>query len=207
MTLPLLRLSAASLALALLAACATPEPGSPAAAALAEKQKEEARIGAVKATVDDTPAWYLSPPKEDNAVYSPGTATSGDMQLAVDKAVLSAKRALADSLSGLLSSKMKEFIAESGAGEDATVMRESERVTTNLITETSLAGYQRTQSKVVPQGNQYRAYVLLQYPTGSANKLLLDRVKQNQTLENKLRSSKAFQDLEKDIQDARTRQQ
>lgn len=188
-----------------LTACAQPEPGSPAAAAAAERQKEETRISTVKATVDETPSWFLNPPREDNAIYAPGTATSSDMQLAMDKAVLSAKRTLADTLSSMLSSKMKQFISESGAGEDATVLSETERVTTNLITETTLAGYSRTQAKVVPQGNQYRAYVLLQYPTGSANKVLMDRVKQERVLESKLRSSKAFQDLEQEIQAARGR--
>lgn len=188
-----------------LAACAQPEPGSPAAAAAAERQKEEARIGAVKSTVDETPSWFLNPPREDLAIYAPGTATSSDMQLALDKAVLSAKRTLADTLNSLLSSKMKQFVSESGAGEDAVVLSETERVTTNLITETTLAGYQRTQAKVIPQGSQYRAYVLLQYPTGSANKVLMDRVKQERGLESKLRSSKAFQELEQEIQAARGR--
>lgn len=188
-----------------LAACAQPEPGSPAAAAAAERQKEEARIGAVKSTVDETPSWFLNPPREDLAIYAPGTSTSSDMQLALDKAVLSAKRTLADTLNSLLSSKMKQFVAESGAGEDAVVLSETERVTTNLITETTLAGYSRTQAKVIPQGSQYRAYVLLQYPTGSANKVLMDRVKQERGLESKLRSSKAFQELEQEIQAARGR--
>lgn len=188
-----------------LAACAQPEPGTPAAAAAAERLKEENRVATVKTTADETPSWFLNPPRDDYAIYAPATATSSDMQLALDKAVLSAKRSLADTLSGLLSSKMKQFISESGSSEDAVVMTESERVTSNLITETNLAGYQRTQAKIVPQGNQYRAYVLLQYPTGSANKVLMDRVKQERGLESKLRASKAFQDLEQEIQDARGR--
>lgn len=188
-----------------LTACAQPEPGSPAAAAAAERQKEEARVSAVRTTVEESPSWFLNPPREDLAIYAPGTATSSDMQLAMDKAVLSAKRTLADTLNSLLSSKMKQFVSESGGGEDTVLLSETERVTTNLITETTLAGYQRTQAKVVPQGSQYRAFVLLQYPTGSANKVLMDRVKQERGLESKLRSSKAFQELEQEIQAARGR--
>ncbi|TAN61675.1 MAG: hypothetical protein EPN20_12090 [Magnetospirillum sp.] len=200
------RLSAVLVGLAMLASCApVPEPGTPAATAAQQQRKEEARASEVKASVEEAPSWFINPPKDDLSIYAPATATSGDMQLALDKATLSAKRSLADNLTGLLSSKMKEFISESGSAEDATVTRESERVTSNLITETNLAGYQRTQSKVVPQGTQYRAYVLLQYPMGSANRVLVDRVKENRALEGKLRASKAFQDLEKEIQDARTR--
>lgn len=188
-------------------ACApAPEPGSPEAAIAEYKRAEEARVAEVKTSVEETPAWFINPPRDDLSISAPGTALSGDMQLAIDKAVLSAKRSLADSLNGILNSKMKEFVSESGAGDDVTVMRESERVTTNLITETNLAGYQRVQSKVLPQGGQYRAYVLIQYPMGNANRVLVDKVKQSQVLETKLRASKAFQDLEKEIQDARTRQ-
>lgn len=193
---------------ALVAGCApVPEPGTPEAALAEYKRLEEQRAAAVKASVDELPAWFVNPPRDDLSISAPGTASSADMQLSIDKAVLSAKRSLADSLNGILNSKMKEFVAESGAEDDVMVTRESERVTTNLITETNLAGYLRTQTKVVPQGGQYRAYVLLQYPMGNANRVLVDKVKQSQLLETKLRASKAFQDLEKEIQDARTRQQ
>lgn len=188
-------------------ACApVPEPGTPEAALAQQERLEGARAAEVKTTVEELPAWFVNPPRDDLSISAPGTASSGDMQMAIDKAVLSAKRSLADSLNGILNSKMKEFIAESGAGEDVMVTRESERVTTNLITETNLAGYQRVQSKVVPQGGQYRAYVLIQYPMGNANRVLIDKVKQSQALDTKLRASKAFQDLEKEIQDARARQ-
>jgi hypothetical protein len=183
-----------------------PEPGTPEAAMVEHKRLQEERAALVKTSVEELPAWFVNPPRDDVSISAPGTASSGDMQLAIDKAVLSAKRSLADSLNGILNSKMKEFVAESGADEDAMVTRESERVTTNLITETNLAGYQRVQAKVVPQGSQYRAYVLIQYPMGNVNRVLVDKVKQSQVLDTKLRASKAFQDLEKEIQDARTRQ-
>lgn len=193
----------ALIAAALLAGCATPEPGSPAARAAAEQKKQEARVAGVQASVDDAPRWFTQPPADADSLYAPGTATSGDMQMAMDKATLSAKRSLADTLRGSLSSKLKEFISESGTGEDPVILTESERVTSNLITETSLAGYSRTETKLVPQGAIYRAYVLLQYPMGNANRILMDRVKQDKMLESKLRASKAFQELEQEIQAAR----
>jgi hypothetical protein len=174
---------------ALLAGCATPpEPGTPAA---------------IQASVDEAPSWFTAPPKDANSLFAPGTASSADMQMAMDKATLSAKRQLADVLKGSLSSRMKDFISESGSDMDPVVTRESERITSNLITETNLAGYSRSQSKLVPQGSVYRAYVLLQYPMGNANRILVDRVKQDKVMESKLRASKAFQELEQEIQASR----
>jgi hypothetical protein len=204
MTSMLKRLALTVLAAGLLAGCAAPKPGTPEAVAAAEQAKQEARVAAVQASVEDAPSWFMAPPAPDgNSIYAPGTATSSDLQLALDKATLNAKRTLADTLKSSISSKMKEFISESGTGEDPVVNSESERITSNLITETNVAGYTRAQTKMVPQGALYRAYVLLQYPLGNANRILLDKVKQDKLLESRLRASKAFQELEQDIQAAR----
>jgi hypothetical protein len=186
-----------------LAACASPEPGSPGWTAQQAQKKEEARADAVKASVSEIPSWYAAPPNDEFSIYAPGTATSTDLQFALDKAILAAKRSLADRVNSRLSSKMKEFISESGASENAQVLTESERVTSNLITEVNLTGYAVTERKMIPSGGQYRAYVLVQYPLGSANRLLVEQVKKNDLLQGKLRASKAFQELEKDIREAR----
>ena len=196
----------AILAVALLGlgACASPEPGTPAWTARQEQVKQETRAEAVKASVEEAPSWFFTNPDADEfSVYAAGTATSADLQLAVDKAVLAAKRTLADRINGKLSSKMREFISETGSAENAQVLSESERVTSNLITEVNVAGYSVKQQKVNPSGGQYRAYVLLQDPLGSANRILVDQVKKNDLLQSKLRASKAFEDLEKEIQAAR----
>ncbi len=183
--------------------CASPKPGSPAAVYEQEQQKEEARIEATEETVDELPDWFLNLPEDEHSVYAAGTATSPDLQLAMDKGILNAKRTLADSINGLLSSKMKEFVAEVGSGEDTEVITEVERVTTNLITEVNVSGYKQADAKVLQQGKQYRTYILLQYPLGKANGVLIDQVKKNRVLESRLRSSKAFQELEEEIKRAR----
>lgn len=183
--------------------CASPTPGSPAAVYEQEQTKEEARVEATEETVDELPDWFLNLPKDEHSVFAAGTATSPDLQLAMDKGTLNAKRTLADRINGLLSSKMKEFVAETGQGEDTSVVTEVERVTTNLITEVNVAGYTQEDAKIIPQGNKYRAYVLLRYPVGKANRILVDQVKKNRVLEGKLRASKAFQDLEEEIKRAR----
>ena len=195
------------IAVILLAACSTPEPGTPAWTAMQERQKQEAKAEAVKDTLSDLPDWFASPPVDEHALYQAGTAVSSDLQFAWDKAVLSAKRAMADRINSRISSKIKEFLAESGAAENAKVLYDSERVTTNLITEASLAGYAVKDKKILPLGTQYRVYVLLEYPTGSANQMLVEQVKKDQALETQLRASKAYQELEQDIQNARKAKQ
>ena len=185
-------LSLAVLAALSLTACATPQPGTP-----------EAKKQSAEDTADAIPDWFLTMPQDDMALYAAGTAQSSDLQLAMDKAVLSAKRALADRINSHVSSKMKEFVAETGTGADTQVTSEIERVTSNLITEVSLSGYSQANAKVITDQGSYRSYVLLKYPMGSANGLLVDQIKKNDVLESRVRASKAFEELEKDIQAAR----
>ena len=196
-------LAATALTLTLGACAPVADPGTAAWTAQQEQKKQEARTDQVKQAAADVPSWYMAPPADDVAIYAPGAATSGDLQLAFDKSVMGAKRALADRINSRLSSKMKEFLSESGAAEDGKVVIESERVTSNLITEVNLSGYDIIEKKLVPSGATYRAYVLVRYPLGNANRILVDQIHKNELLEGKVRASKAFQDLEKDIQSAR----
>lgn len=190
-----------------LSACAGPEPGSPQWTLEQERHKQEVRADAVKQSLDDAPDWYLSPPPdEEAAIYASGTAVSSDLQFAIDRAVLGAKRTLADRVNSKVSAKMKEFLAESGVAEDPQTLADSQSTTINLITEVNLSGYGVKDRKVLAQGGGYRAYALVQYPLGQANRMLLDQIRKNARLETKVQASKAYQELEKDVRDARTDQ-
>jgi len=186
-----------------LGGCATPEPGSPVAVALEQAEKEEDKADATEQTVDELPDWFLNMPPDAHSIFARGTATSPDLQLAMDKAVLSAKRSLADSIKSRISSSMDVFVTEVGQGADIDLITEVERVTKNLFTEVNVVGYSQVEAKVIAQGTNYRAYILLQYPHGDANRILIDQVKNSQVLEAKLRKSKAFKELEEEIEAAR----
>ena len=187
----------------ILAACAAPEPGSPAWTALQQQKQQQAKAEQVKDTLSDVPDWFASPPVDEHSFYQAGTANSGDLQFAWDKAVLAAKRNLADRVNGRISAKIKEMLSESGSGDHAKVLYDSQRTTTNLMTEVTLPGYAVTDKKIIAEGGQYRVYVLLQYPLGDANRLLVDQVRKDRELETELKATKAYQELEKDIEDAR----
>ena len=50
-------------------------------------------------------------PENDDTIFSSGTATAPDMQLAVDIAIMNAKTTLADRINGKLDSMTKSFVA------------------------------------------------------------------------------------------------
>ena len=168
-----------------------------------EQQRQKNIAKEVEKTIDKTPSWFIQPPVENNAIYAVATDYSSDLQFAVDKAMLNAKVGLASQISNKVSSKMKEFAQETGASRDPQLIREIERVSTELVTEVNIPGYTISKREIMQQGTGFRAYVLLRYPLGDANRIVVEQTKKNAILDSKLRASKAFQELEKDIADSK----
>ena len=160
----------------------------------------------VKKTADAVPDWMLELPAEDEAFYSAGTAVSRDMQLAIDKANLAAKRTLADRIGGELSSQIKEFVIESGDMYEGDIITlDVERTTKNIMAQINVAGYKPSKLEVYPLGTMYRVYALLEYPIGGANDILVQQIRKNRALYAHVRSSVAFKELEAEVNDKRER--
>jgi len=154
-------------------------------------------------TIDRSPKWFLEPVVENNAIYAVATDYSNDLQFSIDKALLNAKVGLATQISNKVSSKMKEFAQEAGVGTDAQVVKEIEKVSTELVTEVNLAGFTIVKREIIQQGAGYRSYVMIRYPLGDANRMVVEQTKKNAILDSKIRASKAFQELEKDIAESK----
>jgi len=155
---------AASIALLFsLAACSgPPKPGTPEYAL----QQHEFQVEKTKTAADQAPDWYMDPPKGEGVIYATGTATSTDLQFAVDKAVLNAKYQLADQMAGKVSGKQKDFITETAGGQHSGT---AERATSNVVADIALPAYQVVQRKVVPVDTQFRSYVLLRFASTRAD--------------------------------------
>ena len=180
------------MAASLVTACSGPQT-------ITQKIYEE-KVAVVEKQIDETPKWMLNLPTSEDTFYSAGTAVSSDMQMAIDKSTINAKRTLADRIGGELSSQMKMFVMESGhQGESDVIMLNVEQVTKNIIAEVNVAGYIPEEIKVVPQGTGFRVFALLKYPVGEANRIMMMQIKKNNVLLAKIRSAKSFQELEEEI--------
>ncbi len=158
----MLKVAASVLLVCALAACSgTPKPGTPEFAAA----QHDFQVEKTKTAADQTPDWFMNPPKSDGFIYATGTATSSDLQFAVDKAVLNAKYQLADQMSGKVSGKQKDFITETAGGQASGT---AEKTTSNIVADVALPAYQVVQRKVVPVDTQFRSYVLVQFAVASA---------------------------------------
>jgi len=161
---------------------------------------------AVKKTAEDVPEWMLILPESDKAFYSAGTAVSRDMQLAIDKANLAAKRNLADRIGGELSSQIKEFVIEGGDMYSTDLITvDIERVTKNVMARINVAGYVPSKMEVYPLGTMYRVYSLIEYPIGARNDILIEQIRRNRALYAHVRSSVAFKELEAETNDKQKR--
>lgn len=146
------------------------------------------------------PEWYNAElEQEDGNLYAVATEYSKDMQFALDKATLSAKRDLASNFSSHVSSMMKDYATEIG-DLDAAVIREIDRTTKLVVAQVNMIGVQRTHMSMIYAKDGYRAYVKLRYVPDQANRVLLQEVWQNEKLKAKFQGSKRFKELEDSVQ-------
>lgn len=149
--------------------------------------------------LDETPKWFNKLPKSKKFIYTRGTAVSSDIQIAYDKAKLNAKRSLADQLQSLISAKTKTFAKESGLSENSQTYEELETTTINTVKEAAIIGFKEYKSKSVAISGKYRIYYVAEYPVKTANKVLVNQIKQKKLLQGQLNASKAYKDLEAEI--------
>ena len=179
---------------------AIPDAG---AAQRAEAAKEAERRKAVETNISKTPDWFLQNDNNTDAIYVTATEGAVDMQLSIDMAMLSAKRLLTQNLGELISSRMSEFASQTNSGDDINLNKEIERLTKTLVAEVQLNGYSRDRILVIPNGREYQTYVRLRYPTEELKKMMAKEVKKNNIMATKVRKTKAFEELEKEIEAAR----
>jgi hypothetical protein len=187
----------------MLAACAEKVPPS----AVMSQIEFDYKSKQVADQIDDMPKWYTNIPQKDDAVYAVGTAVTPDLQLSVDIATLAAKTTLADRIDSRLRSQLKTFKGKVGADDfDSKVTHEFEQATRNLIADADVAGYHVKESEIIQNGTQYRAYVLLEYTDLQAKKVMRNRLARNQMIMGKISATKAWDDLNSEVEKELNRQ-
>ena len=190
------KLLATVAAVAFLGACAEKNPPP-----LVSTPEIKYKTQKVEATVSVIPDWYKELPTDEEAIFTTGSATAPDLQLAIDVATLNAKVTLADRINGKLDSMTKSFVAKIGSTDiDSSVLNEIEKVSKNVIASVDVAGYNPTKIDVFPAGTQYRAFVLLKYDNKEAYKIIMNRLRKDRMVYSRLRSTEAWKDLEVEVQ-------
>ena len=178
-----------------LGACGSKQPKS-----LVDTPEIRYQTQKVVAAVSQVPKWYKKMPEEKDAIFTVGSATAPDLQLAVDIATLNGKVVLADRINGKLKAMTKSWIAKFGQSDvDARVMTEIEKVAKNVIANVDVAGYNPVETEVFAAGTQYRAFVLLKYSDKEASKIIMNRLRKDRMIYSRLRSTEAWKELEDEV--------
>lgn len=146
----------------------------------------------------DIPKWYLTPPTSDNYIYAPATATSRDMELAVNKAETEARGKIGRQMEVKVKSMQKKFEEEVGEAESSQLLQQFTQVTKTVVS-TELTGSTVKEKKIVKDGDNWRVYVLMQYPIGDAQKAFLTNLSKNKELYTRYRSTQAFKELDDEV--------
>ena len=159
----------------------------------------------VNEQIEVMPDWFKKMPESETAIYSTGTAATTDLQLSIDLAVLNAKTTLADRINGRVRSQTKSFVAKIGSEEiGSSVLSEVEKATKNIIADVDVAGYKVSETEIISNGPKYRAYVLLEYSDKEANKIILNRLRKDRMLLSKIKTTKAFEELDTSVDEIKT---
>jgi hypothetical protein len=159
--------------------------------------------------IEEIPSWYAEKKgnkgvlnqKDKFYVYGVGTATSPDLQLAMEKAKIIAKADIADVLQGEINGKSQTYIEEVGQDMAKTTVTETNNTIINIIKNTQVQGYEQWKVEVsITPNKEYRVWMGLQLPLGEYNKLV-DYVKSQAALQlNSIsKGEERFEELEDEI--------
>ena len=132
---------------------------------------------------DEAPYWALNPPSDPMYLFAVGVANR-DTSLSVTR-----QRAIDDGLR-LLASQL-------------AVKVESNHQVARQMTSVTIQGMSVNQEYF----NRKGYWVLLTLPLGTANKLLMDKIEKSQQLYKKFRASKAYDELNKELESFESAQQ
>ena len=171
-------------------------------------------IGCAGGSISNMPKWYEKMPTKKGLIYENGTATSKDMQLAVNKATLDATNRLTGQLNSEMNALVQRAQEETGLGADSKVIGHFSQTQEQIMSE-QMSGVKTDKKSVFVEKNAkdqygrkvdiFRAYVLIIYDEAFATKRLLNRIRENELLYTAMRSTQLYEEMEKKVEDYRKR--
>jgi hypothetical protein len=154
------------------------------------------------------PDWYLKPPPKEGYRYETGSATSQDLQLAVNKATLDAASRLAATIESEMEGYTKRVQEETGLGGNSDILDTYSQTQAQIIA-TSLQDYKVVEKEILEEKsnnqNIFRSYILLEWDEGAANKKLLDQIQADKKLYDAIRASDLMNEMEEKVEAYRNR--
>ena len=150
---------------------------------------------------ESIPNWFIMMPKAtEKVIYVRGTAVVDNLQGSIDSATNAALRELGKKLETRLNSKVNETVRQAGIGEDISTKTEMDRVSTLVVKEVTISGYEIAATKMFQMDNgKYRSFILLEYPVANLYKAFINRIENSDQIKGSLSAIKntdTFKELE-----------
>lgn len=154
-----------------------------------ERHRQE---GYVNNAINNAPEWMFKLPVSNSAIYANGSGVSYDLALADHKAKSDAYGKLCMTAGGVASQQTKIYKTDT----DKASVDNAEMVMRTACKEVNLTGVEVKEVKRLAEGNRFRTFVLIVYPTGDANLLKAGREIQKEKEVAVSREDRAFKELD-----------
>jgi len=156
----------------------------------------------VTAQTGPCPIWYTVRPEDPNFEFGAATETSKDLQMAVDKAKLSARAELAEAMNTLIQRLATDFREEIGLAEESEVLRKFTQATKGVVDQT-ITGSRVRETSQVKEGTVWRACVLMELPQEIQGGAILNTISKDEEMYTRFRESETFKALDAAVKDKR----
>jgi hypothetical protein len=158
--------------------------------------------------MSNIPDWFMTTPSKDGFRYETATATSQDLQLAINKATLDAASRLAATINSEMEGYTKRVQEETGLGNESDLLDRYSQTQSQIIA-TALQDYTVPKKQTMEEKSNnkdiFRAYILLEWDEGAANKRLLNKIKADKEVYNAIRASDLLKEMESKVEAYRNR--
>ena len=141
------------------------------------------------------PKFFLNPPTAEDAFYGVGTAKKQSTSLAKKAATARARDEIAQTVEVKVNNMIKDFMQESGVGENAQALEFTESVS-KQVSSTVLRGSKIIKTEVAKDGT---FYVLVKYGLQNAIDASINEAKKEEALFNEFKARQGFDALEKEL--------
>lgn len=143
----------------------------------------------------DMPSFILTPPSSPDSLFGVGFAKKQNPMLAKKAATLRARDEISQSVKLQVQTLMRDFMSESGIGENAQAIEYTENVS-NQVTANTLEGSIILKTYMTEDGTWY---VLVGYAKDSYRNATLEAAKKEEALFNEFKAEQGFDRLQEAI--------
>ena len=165
---------------------------------------------ASRKVLKSAPKWYLEGREKEGFTYQAAEATSQSMQLAVDKARMSAVSSLSQLKKSEWSGYTKRVQEETGLDFESKLLDQFSTTQENTISN-QLENLKVVEREILVENSNgvriYRAYILVEFDENAAQEKLLAQIKADQELYDAIRASELVNEMEQKVEAYRQRSQ